>query len=376
MKKIICSVLIAIISLIQFLPVFADGQVNVTNLLWDDIEKYILYYNPDVYSNKNSAVGNETLSNSVNSLTSLRDSVELRIDSMRSKMSVLDSSSIDSDIKDYLSDVYLNVINIFGVYSIQLQGQINSMQSQYNNSVANSTRITMSNNAIVSSAQQLYSLYCSLMLQKEDMVNKSAEFDTQVSISKIKNQLGMINENDLNDILIQSEELKNSIKELDNNINNIKGQLNVMLSQSFDNELKIGTIPVVNDTDIASMDYVKDLATGLSTNYEIIMMGKTDDYRMANLMKKYNLSFDQKYKGVLNKKQVVDTAKNKLSREEKKLEGFKLKYDMGLISKVDFDKQDNLCKSQVINLKTAQNDLRMAYTAYKWLLRGYDIPSK
>ncbi len=366
MKKLLCAVLIALLSLTQFIPAFADTQ-NVTSLQFNDIESLVISYNQDIRANNSSNTDTSSVNTSITSLKSTKTAIDAAITDMQAMLGT------GSNIED---DIYTKMIALYNIYSGELHGQIGSLQGQLDNSWSSYLRISEANYAIISGTQQLFLLYSSLQLQKEELNIKAEQVNAQLNVAKLQKDLGMISESAFEDLSIQAQETEEALKALNENIEGIKSQINLMLGQSFNCPITIGELSAVDDSTLAKMNYNTDMETGRVQNFDIRMLGSSDSYRIDNQTRKYKFAFDQKYKAVFNSKKTLDNETAKLGREEKKLNAAQLKYDMGLLSKLDLQKQGFAFKSQVLKVRTAQKELLQAYTAYQWLLRGYETSLK
>ncbi len=362
MKKILCAVLIAITSL--FLPVsaFADTQ-NVTSLQFNDIESMVNAYNQDVRANNSTNTDYSSINSSITNLTNLKAAIDADVGTMQAKLSGLSGNELD---------IYTKIISLYNIYSGQIQGQIGSLQGQLNNSWSTYLRSSTANYAIINSTQQLFILYSTLQLQKEELSIKADQVNTQLNVAKLQKDLGMLSESAFEDLSVQAQETDEAIKALNENMDGVKSQINLMLGQSFDSPITIGALPIVDDSTLAKMNYNTDLETGRIQNFDIRLLSYTDLYKIDDQTRKYKFTFDQKYKAVFNSKKTLKNETAKLSKEEEKLNAAQLKYDAGLISKVDIQRQSYSFRSQLIKVKAAQKDLLQAYTSYQWLLRGYE----
>lgn len=366
MKKIICSVLIVLVSMIQFLPVFADTQ-NVTSLEFNDIESIVTNYNQDIRANNSSNIDTSSISSSIINLTNAKTAIDKSITDMQAKVG--SGSAIEDDI-------YSRLIALYNIYSGQIQGQIGSLEGQLKSSLSGFLRSTQGNYAIISGTQQLFLLYSALSIQREELNIKAEQINAQLNITRLQKDMGMISESAFEDLSLQAQETEEAIKTVDENMDGVKSQINLMLGQSFNCTISLGELPLIDNSLLAAMNYNTDLETGRINNFDIRQFSSSDTYIMDNQTRKYKFTFDKKYKDVINSKKSLDNEFVKLGREEKMLTAAKLKYDAGIISKVDMQKQNYAFKIQLLNVKTVQKDLLQAYTAYQWLLRGYETSLK
>ncbi len=75
--------------------------------------------------------------------------------------------------------------------------------------------------------------------QRDELVQNLELLDDQIDIMTIQEELGMITSLDVIDIKNQRGQMELGIKTLETQMDNIKGELNLMLGQDFDRPLEL-----------------------------------------------------------------------------------------------------------------------------------------
>jgi Outer membrane protein len=152
------------------------------------------------------------------------------------------------------------------------------------------------------------------------------------------------------------------------------------------------------------MDKVDDLECALDNNYDIILQEygieakevaleraeddhgeRSNEYKLAkeeledveldlqDVKRTQELKFQQVYETVKDKQKALDLEEKKLAQEKTKAEFAEKKYDLGMISKVEYDDAKSDYDLQAIKLETAKSDLFTAYRKYEWMLKGLSL---
>ena len=83
----------------------------------------------------------------------------------------------------------------------------------------------------------------------------------RLEIAKIRESLGLASKVDVLNAEISLRELQISQKALKTQKEAIKGELNLLFGQAFDEDLLIGAVPVLDERELLNIDYDADLST-------------------------------------------------------------------------------------------------------------------
>jgi len=263
-------------------------------------------------------------------------------------------------------------------------------------------QVEMANKSIIWGAQNLYFAYGTLERQKDELERNLKLLDDQLYILEIQEDIGMVTSLDVSAVRNQREQLVLGIKTLENQIENVKGEFNLMLGQDFNTDLVIAEIPNLDESKVLEMDYEEDLETALKSSYSLKLQsynykikdnslewaedsGKSDEERAAELdfenaainfeqeHKKIKLTFHKLYQNVKDKFSALEIENKNLEYQQQKYDVLNLKYDLGRVSKMEWEQGKAEYEAQMSKVETARQDLLQAWTQYNWFLRGLNF---
>lgn len=432
MKKIFAI----FISLLMFISintyaVESSNDENTDTIIktidFSSMEKNILEKNMTVKINKNTI---NSLSINYFNLREAEDDLEDGIEEMENLLSIYQAQSVnfnpvldpaDPDKED-LKDVYLNVNKILtslkGINDSNiatLQGNISSMEKQLesiNRQQADMSRTIqkmqvqteMVNKQMVWAGESLILVYDSINEQEKSIDNNLTMLEKQLKVLKIQEELGLISKMDIQNLQLKIEDLNYAKTTLHEQKENIKGQLNLLLGQPYDNPLEIEFAIKIDNKKLNSMDSEKDLLTAADSSYTLILQqhevdskitlldrAKDDngthsnEYTLAendleneqlkldDAKRQFDLSFKKLYQEVKGKEKTLTLEKKKLEHEKDKQSIIDLRYELGLISGMEYDNSKAVYDNQLIKVETAESDLFKSYRKYEWMLKGIGV---
>lgn len=394
---------------------------------FSSMEKNILEKNMTVKINKNTI---NSLSINYFNLREAEDDLEDGIEEMENLLSIYQAQSVnfnpvldpaDPDKED-LKDVYLNVNKILtslkGINDSNiatLQGNISSMEKQLesiNRQQADMSRTIqkmqvqteMVNKQMVWAGESLILVYDSINEQEKSIDNNLTMLEKQLKVLKIQEELGLISKMDIQNLQLKIEDLNYAKTTLHEQKENIKGQLNLLLGQPYDNPLEIEFAIKIDNKKLNSMDSEKDLLTAADSSYTLILQqhevdskitlldrAKDDngthsnEYTLAendleneqlkldDAKRQFDLSFKKLYQEVKGKEKALTLEKKKLEHEKDKQSIIDLRYELGLISGMEYDNSKAAYDNQLIKVETAESDLFKSYRKYEWMLKGISV---
>ncbi len=327
----------------------------------------------------------------------------------------VEPSSSDEAINTTLSNINMMVRGIFTGNMATIQGNITSMETQLKNlkdqkddMSTTISKITLNgelvNNQMVWTGENLIFAYDAIDVQMRNIDKNITMLQDQLRILNIQEDLGHISKIDTESIKLKIEELNSTKETLDNQKLNIKRQLNLLLGQSYNTTLEVSFTPELSAYKISSMNSKNDLITAIEKSYELklkkyeveakesalLRVEKADDLNLnkqklakidlenVNLQledakRNYELKFQQLYETVKDKQKVMSLEEKKLAQEKTKLEAATKKYDLGMISKVEYDNVKLSYDLQGIKVETAKSELFTSYRKYEWMLKGLSV---
>ncbi|MGN1007636.1 MAG: TolC family protein [Butyricicoccus sp.] len=257
----------------------------------------------------------------------------------------------------------------------------------------NSTERQLGNAAdqIVMGAETSYISLHTLDNTVDEIDRNIAAIDRSIATVKAQIALGAATQLDLQALQTQRESLTANRQTLITQRQNLKNSLAILCGYGTGETVEVGSLPEVTSSQIAAMDYDKDLATALKNSYSI--WEKQDAVRQANDNYEDNKtntmhaieaakidleaqketvtnSFRQLFNSVKDKSALYDSAAASAAQEAKNFKVSEVQYERGAISKNAYqDAQDKLAAAEQ-EQATAKIELFTAYNTYKWALRG------
>lgn len=215
--------------------------------------------------------------------------------------------------------------------------------------------------------------------------------DRQLAVLKIQADRGMVSPLTYENAQTQRTKLAVNIQTLETQQNSLASSLALMCGYGANTIVQPTGLPEISTRDISRMKYETDLAEALADSYTL--WTKQDALRAAANKKDKNISgtveayeaakedlaateesltasFRQIYDAVAGKQRLVSAAEKAVQKAESDLEVSRVKYEIGTISKLEYQTaQDNLASAQDA-VATAKINLLSAYQTYQWAKKG------
>lgn len=263
-------------------------------------------------------------------------------------------------------------------------------------------QIDMGNQSIIWGGQNLYLAYNSLKSKRDELGQNLQLLDNQINIMTLQEELGMITLLDLDGIKNQRQEIIFAIDSLQDQMDNLMGELNLILGEDFDRPLELEDSFKIDKNFIPKMNYKKDKQLAKNNSYSIKLKnydykiqydnmlwenknGSSDELRTAKRNadnaklaldqegKNVELIFSKAYQEIQSKVVELKNENNNLEYEQKKQYISQLKYELGMISKMEFEDAKSKYDSQNSKVKTIEQDLFQKSLQYKALLKGINF---
>ena len=436
MKKT-AIILLLILTLIPFKVNAASNKNSNKNqdilqhINFDDIEEEILKRNPTVKMNENT-------------LASLRANLDMLEDNAEDAEDVLDGFDNNPDIKRQLeaeiqrleqekAELATTLVSYPELLPV-LESQYNTLIGIYRSNLLNlEASLGSSKNALKSqskmldekvedmedtidkfiqqskmtsmqlswAAENLYITYNTLDMQEAELSNNLKLLEKQIEIAKIRESLGLASKVDVLNAEISLRELQISQKALKTQKEAIKGELNLLFGQAFDEDLLIGAVPVLEERELLNIDYDADLSTALNNNFSLklqVLERKSKDtaleraekdsslseeaaefdyeneeIKLGDLRKQTALAFYKIFEELLSKKQTYALENAKYELAETMKEQVELKYRLGMLSDIGRETELNNYFSKMIKKYISGYELTLSYRKYEWMKRGLTL---
>lgn len=263
-------------------------------------------------------------------------------------------------------------------------------------------QIEMADESIIWGAKNLYLGYNALSIQRQDLIRNLEVLDDQIDIVNIQKALGMVTSLDLDEIKKQREELIFGIKALDTQMDNLLGEFNLMIDGQYNELFELDYNFDLDEEEITGIEYENDLKLAKENSYSTKLKeydyeiqkiymewedkhGDSDSYKAARRDfenigvelgqedSQIELTFFQAYQDLTKKLDIFKNEKANFEHEEKKHEIEELKYELGMISRLDMEQARSAYYSQDNKVKVAEQDLFQIMLQYRALTRGMNF---
>ncbi|NLZ81941.1 MAG: TolC family protein [Clostridiales bacterium] len=237
---------------------------------------------------------------------------------------------------------------------------------------------------IVMGAQGLFPAYYQIEYNLEQLEANRSLLETSQKMAELRSKLGMATALDVAEASESVISLNNTILSLTNQQNKLKQELCKMLGRDYNENITLGELPELDWTYIVGMNLEKNKVTGSKNNYALsikqnevnqIGPGSTTNSQVArndfeNEKQTYYSKLDQQYQTVQEKKAELETETRKLEIEKTKALSIEKKFELGMISKFEYQSQIQNYINQETTVKTAKSTLGDAVNSYRWMLNG------
>ena len=240
---------------------------------------------------------------------------------------------------------------------------------------------------LISGAQNIFIAYNAMVRQMRDLERNLTYLEHNAQIMQLRLQLGQISELDLLSVTGQLPQVRSGIATLENEMQNMLGEFKLMLGRAFDAPLELAPLPAAVLPEEAQREENRQKA--LENSYplklkeqalsEISNPGNSEaieKQRQAAVsardaeVRQVLFQEDKLWRAVEDKQRLAVDAENALADEAQRYEAASLKYDLGTIARIDFEKAQLDYETQASAMQSAYADVFTAVLQYEWLIRG------
>lgn len=229
---------------------------------------------------------------------------------------------------------------------------------------------------LVAEAQSSMISYFKQTYELESAKNNLELMQTVYQSTLAKQSAGMVTQIE---VLAAQENIQNaqtSIEKLTASIEETRQKLCLMLGWKYNDTPQIQDIPSVDMEHIASMNPETDKEAALQNNYSLKINKRKLENAAAEITKntltrsigsnEQNISTDlvKSYQAVLQAKAAYEQAAAEYNLEQKNMDTADRKYQIGMVSQMDYQKQKNAYITKSIAIKTAELTLFQAVQTY------------
>lgn len=380
MKKKLSTILIGTM-LMMPIPVFAtEDDNNLHSLRFDKIEEEMEERSPLIL-NAGDKLGDASsdLRDAEDGLESAIGPINSMIDAYKSKLATVASLiAVAPGDPNYYKDPNANLAEIYGYIIANLEGnkqslqkQLESLDDQQGDLWKSWLQVEQGRNQAIWGAQQIYLSYFNLAKTRDNLQTNLTLLQKKLTVLQLKESLGLATHVETIGTETQIKELTLTLNTLYEGLEVMRGQMNVMLGQDFDTELTFSEPSSVSQSKLRDMDYEEDLEDALNQSYTVRLQEESDEREDAE--RNFTLAFHKAYQSVQDKMKALELEQYKLSNEQIKYDQNVLMNSLGLISNLDLEGLRSLYTTQANKVKTAEQDVLQAYTAYDWTKKGLTV---
>lgn len=249
-------------------------------------------------------------------------------------------------------------------------------------SVHNQTRHQLSRvkKMTVSGLQQMMIGYYQAMASREILDTAVALSQAAYESSITQQSLGMATATDVQAAEKALQSARGQLKILDDTMTNLRQQMCVMTGWSYDADMQLGDVPAPDFAKVQAMDLERDLERAIGNNYTLIeqrgISGKGDANRTAKFRimddteAQVKIQLESAYQGILESRTAYEAANVAFQSAQITMNGNDLKYQMGMLGRLEYLQLKMAYLQQKAALKTAQLNLTQAMENYRWAVEG------
>lgn len=275
----------------------------------------------------------------------------------------------------------------------QLEGQIDDLEDQIDeledtdfDSVER--QLDYGVDQITLGAETLYIALHTIQSGYDTLLRQEAILNMQLTTMEKRYELGQVSAVDVASVRDGIRQLTRSKEELEMNLRNTKGDLNLLLGRDLHENFALAPLPTVTTQEILDMDLEKDLKRALGNSFTVWQAGealdtakdgdgsdrkynvKQAEYQLESAENSFRLSFTKLFRAVEDAARAAQAAADARGFKITELGVAKTKYELGKIPYNEYiEAQTNMAQADA-DLTAAQNDLYLAYNNYQWAVRG------
>lgn len=357
-KKIVLIMSLVITLTVPFQAFAAKNLEPVKSLSFDEVKPLMMtrcqtiLENVEAYSD--TADAQDTGEDQIDSLLNVWSSFDSSLDNYKAK------AGSDPDLEDVLT--YL-----LNAQKQSLQAQKGSFASQNISDMGLQTE--QGNYTIVWNMESLFIQYNDLERQLQDMQAQKPLIEKKLEIAKLQKELGLATDKTVLEAESQLDQMGAGIQQLEESKEMIKQTFNVNLAQPYDTELTIEEVPDVTEEQIQAIDVDADFEKAVKESYAVKLNDNEDD-KENDAKRKFENSFYRAYQDILDKQKALEAEKANFAVAETNLKIAEAKYELGMLSSLQYDAEKNSFISKENALEKAKDNLFKAYRQYQWAKQG------
>ncbi len=267
-----------------------------------------------------------------------------------------------------------------------LRSQIGSIEDNYDDQLESLEQtLADTKDQLAFAAESTFLAIKSLEHSYDDLVRQRTTLSVTVAEMEKRYELGQISAVQLQETRNGLAQLESGISTLVMNIENTKGDLNLLLGREANDRFSLAALPAVTANQLAAVNYTNDVKTVLSESKEVRdaddaredaedqdseYAEKAAELRYQSTVNTVSQNFQKLCRAVTDKQQLLSAAQSDYALAQKEFEVQATKFANGQISQNVYDAAKATLQTAENAVVTAQNNLYTAYMKYAWAKRG------
>lgn len=238
---------------------------------------------------------------------------------------------------------------------------------------------------MIKTAQGLYPSYYQLMYSLKQLEANLSVAETAYQGALVQREYGLCTDKEVSDALYNVTSIKNSIAGIENQAVTLKQELCKLIGKFFNEDIELGEVPEITDEYIADIDLYKDIEVALKCNYDVLTqdnarsnygpndsgMTQNADYQAwIAALESTRAKVRAAYLDIQTQHAAVKQAEEKLASAAEQLRQTEQKYNLGLISKLEYEQQKASYEAEESSCNTEKMKLFEKVNTYEWCLLG------
>lgn len=376
-----------------------EGTVPVDDttpllLTYAEIERLILENNPVIFQNRASLYALEhndatnSMADALWEMSSQLSAMQRRLDGAAEALE--NASASTPEIQGIYGALALNLRASSALVSSTISTvKAQSAQMNVSEDTIKTTKLNMEQAELqlVSGAQNIFIAYNAMARQVRDLARSRTYLEHNIEIMELRLKLGQISELDLLSVTGQLPQVISGIATLENEMENLRGEMNLMLGRAFDAPLEFAPLPaaVLPEAEKRGENQKKALENSYSLKLKEQALKEIKNPNDSQAIEKQRQAAvsardaearrvlfleDKLWRALEDKQRAAADAQSALQDEARRYDAAKLKYELGTIARIDFEKAQLDYETKASAVQSAYGDIFTAALQYDWLIRG------
>ncbi|MCL2365444.1 MAG: TolC family protein [Oscillospiraceae bacterium] len=273
---------------------------------------------------------------------------------------------------------------------MQMSMQIEQMHSDpVRNTVSRGIQqINNANRQIIWGVESMYLGYHTLSRQLEQTRENLTALNLNIGIMERRHAVGHVTARTLQNLRNTRTQLEAGIVSMENELENLRGQINIMLGRNANAPISLGAVPAADRDFLDSRDRERDLRSARGSNAAINLARIDRDENAAlsgeNARRQEAIAtntYDSEVRALSQRQEsliraigdrlvTLELAEEQLEVLNQTLEETQRRFSRGMIARIDLENAQSEVRLQQIRVNSADAELFNAIRRYEWFVNG------